>query len=352
MRASQVYRYCERARGVLKDRSTAGKTVYHWCSTHPHRRANAACLAGAFAVLCLHKTAEEAFRPFLGVYPPFSPFRDAAFGLCTYTLTILDCLRALAKVRRGALCVQCFLCANGACCRGQAKSFGFVDFDDFDIDDYERYDHISNGDINWIIPGKFIAFSGPLDEPKELADGGKTWTPEDYVPVFKKKGIRTVVRLNKPHYNKNIFERAGIRHADLFYPDGGVPPDPILAKFLALCEADPAGVAVHCKAGLGRTGTCIGAYLQKHYKFTAKEVIGWCRICRPGSIIGPQQHYLESIEEKMWKAGTDAGAVPRGVVPAPVARKPHPKVDPEEYSGRGSGAGGAGTASGGAGGRD
>ena len=30
-------------------------------------------------------------------------------------------------------------------------------------------------------------------------------------------------------------------------------------------------------AGLGRTGTLIGAYLMKHYKFTAPEVIAWIR---------------------------------------------------------------------------
>lgn len=30
----------------------------------------------------------------------------------------------------------------------------------------------------------------------------------------------------------------------------------------------------------------------KHYKFTAKEAIAWIRICRPGSVIGPQQHWL------------------------------------------------------------
>jgi cell division cycle 14 len=43
---------------------------------------------------------------------------------------------------------------------------------------------------------------------------------------------------------------------------------------------------VHCKAGLGRTGSCIGAYVMKHYRFTAEELIGWIRIARPGSIIG------------------------------------------------------------------
>ena len=34
-------------------------------------------------------------------------------------------------------------------------------------------------------------------------------------------------------------------------------------------------IAVHCKAGLGRTGTCIGCYLMKCYKFSAEEAIGW-----------------------------------------------------------------------------
>ena len=46
-------------------------------------------------------------------------------------------------------------------------------------------------------------------------------------------------------------------------------------------------------AGLGRTGTLIACYIMKHYKFTAAEAIAWIRICRPGSIIGPQQNFLE-----------------------------------------------------------
>ena len=48
-------------------------------------------------------------------------------------------------------------------------------------------------------------------------------------------------------------------------------------------------------AGLGRTGTLIGCYIMKHHKFTAAEAIAWIRICRPGSVIGPQQHFLEEL---------------------------------------------------------
>lgn len=37
----------------------------------------------------------------------------------------------------------------------------------------------------------------------------------------------------------------------------------------------------------------------KNYGFTASEFIGWVRLVRPGSVLGPQQHYLEEMEEEL-----------------------------------------------------
>ena len=64
---------------------------------------------------------------------------------------------------------------------------------------------------------------------------------------------------------------------DLIYEDGSNPSDFILQSFLTLCEQEKGAIAVHCKAGLGRTGTNIAAYMMKHYRYTAKESIAWCR---------------------------------------------------------------------------
>jgi hypothetical protein len=49
------------------------------------------------------------------------------------------------------------------------------------------------------------------------------------------------------------------------------------------CDGAGQGVvAVHCRSGLGRTGTLIGLWLMRHRGFAAREAIAWVRIVRPG----------------------------------------------------------------------
>ena len=111
--------------------------------------------------------------------------------------------------------------------------------------------------------------------------------------------------MDEKKYDETQFINAGMDHFEEVYTDGSCPRMEVLQRVLAAFEKLPndKGFAVHCKAGLGRTGTCIGAYLMKHYRMTAKEVIGWMRICRPGMVIGPQQEFLEYIQSIMWQQG-------------------------------------------------
>ena len=101
-----------------------------------------------------------------------------------------------------------------------------------------------------------------------------------------------VVRLNKATYEKEKFVKNGINHMDLYFIDGSTPSEEIIEKFLEAAEKEKNAIAVHCKAGLGRTGSLIAAYAMKHYKFPAEAFIGYIRICRPGSVLGPQQQFL------------------------------------------------------------
>lgn len=72
---------------------------------------------------------------------------------------------------------------------------------------------------------------------------------------------------------------------------------------MEIIDSESGAVAVHCKAGLGRTGTLIGLYMMKKYMFTAREVIAWLRVLRPGSVLGQQQQYLCQMEQQMHAEG-------------------------------------------------
>lgn len=184
----------------------------------------------------------------------------------------------------------------------KAQILGFFDFRDFNPNEYDRYDRLQNGDMNWLLPRKFLAFIGPVDEL--VANSTGYHPPTFYIPYFLRSGIRTIIRLNGVQtYDARVFRAAGIEHYDLFFPDGSTPPKHILLKFLNIAETARGAIGVHCKAGLGRTGSLIGAYIIKHFHMTAREAIAWMRVCRPGSVIGQQQGWLERIEPWLWRQG-------------------------------------------------
>jgi len=278
---SLLYRYCVKLNKKLRSYTLAKKKIVHYTTLDSHKRANAAYLIATYAVIYLDKTPAEAFSPLQGgLNPPFTPFRDASFGVSVYTITILDCLHAVAR----------------------AKKAGYFDFDDFDCDEYEHYEKVQNGDFNWLVPEKFIAFCGPHPQSK-IDNGYPLHAPESYFPYFRLHNVTTIVRLNRKIYDAKRFTRNGFQHEDLFFTDGSTPTDEILQKFLTICEESPGAIAVHCKAGLGRTGSLIGCYMMKHWKWTALETIAWLRVCRPGSIIGHQQEWMIEKEPEMWKQG-------------------------------------------------
>ena len=170
------------------------------------------------------------------------------------------------------------------------------------------------GDFNWLTQD-FLAFASPQHEPVDVVPVDSpeyaalprtveevecsTELPLPFKNVlshFTSHNIGLVVRLNSELYSPSYFNALGIEHLDMIFDDGTCPPLSLVKRFIRLAHdminVKKRGIAVHCKAGLGRTGCLIGAYLIYRYGFTANEVIAFMRFMRPGMVVGPQQHWL------------------------------------------------------------
>lgn len=217
------------------------------------------------------------------------PFRDATYSAVTFELRLIDCIKGLA----GGL-------QNGWC-----------DIRGFDIQSYYSLDNPAQGCMNVIVPGKLLALRGltrtivgeEAGQKRCMQDSRRMEKePWQAIPILLAQGVTDIVRLNDPTtYDARDFDGSGITHHDLFFHDCTTPPRSVIEDFLNIVERARGVVAVHCMAGLGRTGTLIALWMMKNRGMGARESIAWIRLTRPGSVVGLQQHFLELCDMCTWE---------------------------------------------------
>lgn len=174
----QLHAFCIELEKLLNHPDYKDAQIYHYCSDNFEKKANAAFLMGAYMITYLSRTAKETWKIF--EKEKFVHYRDATRGPCNYKCTLLHCFQGLEW----------------------AQKLGWYNRLTFDLEEYQEYETIENGDLNWIIPGKIMAFSTPVDSTKD--NEKSSFGPEFYIPIFKKLEISAVFRLGAKEYDREV----------------------------------------------------------------------------------------------------------------------------------------------------
>ena len=123
----------------------------------------------------------------------------------------------------------------------------------------------NNSMLWWVIPGVLAGMPMPFIHPdRRLNSGGGLNEYEDELPELYSAGVRAVVGLLNIPSDEAVFQSAGFAFLCIPVPDGGAPTLEQASEFVRFVNKQRNAqrpVAVHCEAGIGRTGTMLAVYL-------------------------------------------------------------------------------------------
>src|SRR4051812_4528761 len=136
-----------------------------------------------------------------------------------------------------------------------------------------------------------------IDEPL-LAASAEPGSPEQ-LAWLRGNGVDILVTLTEEPLPRTWVDGAGLLSVHVPVPDMDVPTVEQIEQVMTVIEkakTGSMGVAVHCLAGRGRTGTILAAYFV-HRGLSARDAIKKVRELRPGSIeVTEQEDAIRAFE--------------------------------------------------------
>jgi atypical dual specificity phosphatase len=145
----------------------------------------------------------------------------------------------------------------------------------------------------WVIPGLLAGCPQPgISNPIEYD-----------LQLLARVGVTVLVTLTEEDLEQAPLREAGLRNLHLPVYDRGVPSMRqiymLLHRMMRLLEQGDV-LAIHCLAGLGRTGTVLAAWMIKEGGLTASEAIRRLRLLQPGFIQSAEQEaFLFNFEKDL-----------------------------------------------------